>query len=83
MKIKLTRPEKAPEIISIEDVRFICVKISDGLEYYFYNNPMENSHNFEILDEENKGCPELDVKQPTQKPMSALEHLQKVKELIG
>lgn len=83
MKIKLTSQNKEPRIINIHDVEYVSVKNQSGLEFFYYRKSKGYDYSFEVLEEESKGSPELDVKQPTQKPMSALEHLQKAKELIG
>lgn len=84
MKIKLTNKITGNStIVDFSDIDGISLgsKLNDfnsGMgfdgQYYFSKN-LASDHTFEAITEHESI--------PTQKPMSALEHLQKVKELIG
>lgn len=87
MKIRITRKDTGEiKFVTPDDIFSIEFRAERNItpDHKAYAEPvaMDSQFHFETQ-EKNKGSPELDVKQPTQKPMSALEHLQKVKELIG
>lgn len=84
MKIKLTNKITGNStIIDFNDVDGISLgtkpnDLYSGMGFdgqYYYSKDISLNHTFEPITENEST--------PTQKPMSAIEHLQKVKELIG